>query len=193
MASTDTPSVKLTSRKAISGSGSESRDHLAVLIGVITSLLSGILSIALVYYSVNHPSSQNFILAGTQTAAWLIAFVSLLRLIKNTSTRVYLLISSILMMMAGYSILVSGQAITSALVALIYTILITSVSVSGNAAERGLMLGGAGAWLISLCNGRNQCKEQCKHARWAKCCHAIQSGEQQTQVYKPGKANSAQT
>ena len=150
MASTDTPSVKLTSRKAISGSGSESRDHLAVLIGVITSLLSGILSIALVYYSVNHPSSQNFILVGTQTAAWLIAFVSLLRLIKNTSTRVYLLISSILMMMAGYSILVSGQAITSALVALIYTILITSVSVSGNAAERGLMLGGAGAWLISL-------------------------------------------
>ena len=53
-------------------------------------------------------------------------------------------------MMTGFSVLVSGQAITSALLALVYTIVITSVSVSGSSAERGLVLGGAGAWVISL-------------------------------------------
>ena len=150
MTSSVSPSNTPLSMLAQPGAGKESRAHLTVLIGIITSVLLGFVTIFLIYYSSLHPTRQTALLIGIQGASWIIACISLFRAIKQTSIRVYLLIIAILIMMAGFSILISGQAITSALVALSYTIVITSVSLSGKSAERGLMLGGAGAWAISL-------------------------------------------
>ncbi len=150
MAFSISPATNPISINPLPGSGNESRANLALLIGRITSVLLGIVTAALVYYSINHPNWQNIVLTGIQTVSWLIACGSLLRIIKHSQVRVYLLITSILVMMAGVSILISGQAITSALIALAYTLIITSVSMSGTSAERGLIPGIAAAWAISL-------------------------------------------
>ncbi len=150
MGSSVTPPSNPFIISAQTGSRKDSRARLTWLIGIITALLLGLMSIFLIYNSRSNPSRQIILLVVIQVSAWLIASIALLHPIKHTSIRVYLLISSILVMMLGYSILISGQAITSALAALAYTIVITSVSVSGISAERGLTLGGAGAWAISL-------------------------------------------
>ncbi len=150
MAFSISPATNPISTNQLPGSGNESRKDLALLIGRITAVLLGIVTAALVYYSINHPTWQNIVLTGSQTVSWLIACGSLLRIVKHSHVRVYLLITSILVMMAGFSILISGQAITSALIALAYTLIITSVSMSGTSAERGLIPGIGVAWAICL-------------------------------------------
>ncbi len=130
--------------------GAQTRARLALLMGRITAVILGIVTVALIYYSISHPSWQGLLLTGIQTASWLIACSSLLRAIKNPPVRGYLLITAILIMMTGFSIFISGQVITSVLIVLAYTLVITSVSISGSAAERGLLVGIAGAWTISL-------------------------------------------
>jgi GAF domain-containing protein/HAMP domain-containing protein len=126
------------------------RSGLTFLINLLTIIIFGVLVTALVAFSIVRQAWEHTALAAFQGAAFLIAGFAATRWIKQTSTRVYLLIFAILVSMTGLSILAENKAIPSAFIALAYTILITSVSASGVSAERGLTFGMIGAWLISL-------------------------------------------
>ena len=70
--------------------------------------------------------------------------------IRNMAFRVSLMIVAVTILMLGMSILVDGLAIPATFIVLVYAIILTSVSVSGMNAERGLTLGVFGAWLVNM-------------------------------------------
>ncbi len=130
--------------------GEKDRSGLIRQISILTTTILGIISLVLVIYAIVQPAWQLTALAVIQFVAWNIAGFSFMSRIKHNAIRVYLLVIAILVMMTGMSIFVEGQAIPAALVALAYSIILTSVAISGASAEGGLSLGMIGAWLICL-------------------------------------------
>jgi GAF domain-containing protein/HAMP domain-containing protein len=126
------------------------RREMANLIAAVTFGVIGIATISLVVFSIIRPSLQVILLTLTELFAWLLCGAALIRQIRQTTFRVTLLILAVSVMMFGMSVFVEGQTIMTAFIALIYTVILTSVAVSGVAAERSLTLGVFGAWLISL-------------------------------------------
>jgi GAF domain-containing protein/HAMP domain-containing protein len=126
------------------------RSGLTFQINLLTIVLLTALVAVLVFFAITQPAWQWTTLTAIQAGAGLIACAAVGKWIKQTSWRVYLLIFAILVSTAGLSLMAENQAIPAAFIGLAYTILLTSVSVGGSAAETGLTIGMVGAWLVSL-------------------------------------------
>jgi GAF domain-containing protein/HAMP domain-containing protein len=126
------------------------RAELTLQIGIVTTVACILLTLASVIYAITRPDWVHVALAIMQIVGCVIAGISIRPTIQRTSVRVDLLIVAIAVMMTGMSLFVDSLSIPAALIVLAYTIILTSVSVTGETAERSLSLGIVDAWLVSV-------------------------------------------
>jgi GAF domain-containing protein len=126
------------------------RDELTLQIGIITTIAFILIALGSVIYAITRPDWVNVALAIVQMIGAILAGISLRPTIKRIAVRVDLLIIAAAIMMAGMSLFIDGLPIPAALIILAYTIILTSVSITGASAEHSLSLGIIDAWLVSI-------------------------------------------
>jgi GAF domain-containing protein/HAMP domain-containing protein len=126
------------------------RESITYLIGIVTLVAVGVFSFSTGIFTLFHPTWQSIAVTGFQLFAWIFSILAVIGQRHSTVYRVSMMIVAITIMMFGLSIFVDGLAIPATFIVLVYTIILTSVTVTGVQAERDLTLGVFGAWLVSL-------------------------------------------
>ncbi len=146
VASKPAPSALPTMGKA----RSVNREKITTVICILTAIFLGVILLGLVELWLRVPAWQLTVMAAVQAVAWMISGIALFPRLKRLAPRIYLLISAMSLSMLGMAVLVDGMAVQAALVLLSYTILVTSATITGQSAERGLSFGILSAWVTSL-------------------------------------------
>lgn len=130
--------------------GDLQRKDIAYKVTLVASIAMGLATMPLVISTLSQQSWQKYCLSTLAMIAFLLSVISLSRRISTVTTRINLVLFAVLLLAAGISILVEGQAAITAIVALAIVIIITSITIASDASQKSLMLGMAGSWLIAL-------------------------------------------